>query len=245
MRLIFSLLLLAGLAGGAAQADTLTLRGNANVPPKSWLEGDQPKGYAMDAAKAVLEKAGFTVTMEMGPFAKMMEAALDQGGVVTGVFHTADRAQKYHFSEPMVDDLVLVVVRRGREFPLNSAADLAGKRVGFQQGARFGQEFEDALPKLTAVTDNDPKQRLQRLMDGEVDAIIMNPGLGAVARNAAAVGIPMKELSALPTPIAMLPNHLVMARTPENAATMARIDEAIRTLRSDGTLARIQAGYDE
>lgn len=237
-------LIAAVLLAGTVHAETVTLRGNNNVAPKAWQEGSTPRGYAVDAAVAVLREAGLQPEVKLAPFAQAMELALTDGGVVTGVFHTKERAEKYLFSSNLVDDTVLVVVKKGKEFKLDTAADLAGKRVGYQEGARFGQEFEDAVKSFTSVTDNDPKVRLKRLLDGELDAAIINPGLGALAMNSKAAGLEMREFSALPTPIALLPNYMVMAKGPANEATMARINAAIKKLSADGTLQKIRANYD-
>jgi len=53
---------LASLLGVAiARAESITLYGNAEQPPKSYLDGGMPKGFAIEAAVAVVKRAGYDV----------------------------------------------------------------------------------------------------------------------------------------------------------------------------------------
>jgi polar amino acid transport system substrate-binding protein len=233
--------------GAAAFADSVVIRGNNAVPPKAYEEGGEAKGFAVDAAKAVLEDAGYTVSVELTAFADAMKNVVSQGGVVTGIFKTTEREKAYLFTNnEVIADEVFIVTKVGKEFPFSTAKDLAGKKIGYTKGASFGDEFAQAKKDglFTSVEDTDPAERVKTLMAGGVDAIIINPGLGALALAAEKAGVDLAELSALPEPLAMLPNYIAVAKeTPGAAELIAKMDASIAKLRADGTLDTINAKY--
>jgi polar amino acid transport system substrate-binding protein len=231
--LIAASLIILGLAGpaGAQVGEPVLLVANKNVPPKSWLDGETARGFAVDASREILTKAGFKVTVEMLPFQRALELTKNGQSILTGTFYTEERTSFLYFSDPMFIDNVLLVVKKGQEFPFSGAKDLAGKRIGHQDGTIYGPLFTAALGTFTADTDNDPAARLKKLMSGRLDAVIMNPGLGAVKMHAKTAGIDLAQLSVLPVPIDQPTIHMALAKTPENEAKLVRINKAIAELR--------------
>ena len=69
--------------------------------------------------------------MTLLPFARAMQKTTE-GGVMTGVFLSAERAKVYDYSMPLVNEDVVVAVAKGKEFPFERAADLAGKKIALQ-----------------------------------------------------------------------------------------------------------------
>jgi polar amino acid transport system substrate-binding protein len=239
---VLSLLVLA--TSGEGRAEDMLIVANRAVPPKSWQDGETPRGFAVDVAKEVLEKAGFTPKVELYPFQRALELVKSDKAVLTGTFFTKERTDILVFSEPMFQDEVLLVVQKGKEFPFNGAADLAGKRIGHQDGTIYGPLFTAAMGTFTPDTDNDPAARIKKLVSGRVDAIILNPGFGAVRYHASRAGIDVSELSVLPTPVDRPTIHMALAKTPENEAKMAKINEAIKDLRASGRIDEIVKSYD-
>lgn len=232
---------------GQAGAETLILLGNQAVPPKAYLDkGGAPRGFAVDAAVTAIHRAGFDVEVRLYPFQRALELAR-QGYpyLATGIFRTPEREEIYDYSVPLVDDLVLLVTLKGKEFTFEEFEDLKGKRIAYQQGARYGADFEAILPDLTTETDNDPVGRLRKLAGGRVDAIVVNPGRAALVASCLKAGMMVEDFSILPRPVASLPNHLIIAKRPgtENAEILRRIDKAIGELRSEGVLDAIMSAY--
>ena len=81
----------------SARADSIVLYANSQQPPKAWLDGETPKGFAVEAAVEVLKRAGYDVTVTLLPFARAMQKTTE-GGVMTGVFQSAERAKVYDYS---------------------------------------------------------------------------------------------------------------------------------------------------
>ena len=119
------------VSGSSARADSIVLYGNSEQPPKAWLEGGTPKGFAIDASVEVLKRAGYDVTVTLLPFARAMQKATEDG-VMTGVFFSAERAKLYDYSAPLVFENVVVAVAKGKDFPFEKLPTSRAKRSVFK-----------------------------------------------------------------------------------------------------------------
>ncbi|HET7492085.1 MAG TPA: transporter substrate-binding domain-containing protein [Bradyrhizobium sp.] len=240
-----ALIAAAVLSVSPASADSIVLYGNSQQSPKAWLDGETPKGFVVEAAVAVLKRAGYDVTVSLLPFARAMQKTTE-GGVMTGVFLSAERAKIYDYSMPLVSEDVVVAVAKGKEFPFEKAADLAGKKIGLQDTFFYGDEFAAAAPKLTLDNDSSPSLRAKKLSAGRVDAALFNPGKTAVVNSAKEAGLAADDLTVLPKPLAKLGNYLIVGKgVAGGAEALARINKAIASATEDGTLAKIMAKYEQ
>jgi polar amino acid transport system substrate-binding protein len=237
---------LASLAGTVpVQADSITLYGNSEQPPKAWLDDGTAKGFVVEAALEVLNRAGYSVDVKLLPFARAMQE-VTTGGVLTGVFYSSERAKLYYYSTPLVYDEVVVVVAKGKEFPFEKAADLAGKRVGLQNGFFYGDDFASVLPNLTVDSDASPVVRMKKLSAGRIDVALINPARAAFATSIKEAGLSPDEFVVLPKPMAKLANYLIVGKQVAGGSeTLARINKAIAEAETDGTLTKIMAKYSQ
>lgn len=237
---------LAGIS--AASAEPITLYGNSEQPPKSYLDKDgKPSGFAVDAAVEVLKRAGYDVTVRLLPFARAMQQTTE-GGVMTGAFYSDERAKLFKYSDPMVADDVVVVVAKGKEFPFSKPEDLAGKRIGLQSSFYYGDEFAQMMAKSQVIVDADssPNLRMKKLSAGRVDAALVNPGHAAFEYSVGQADLDDKDFTVLPVPLTRLPNHLIVGRNvADGDAVLARVNKAIAECAKDGTFAKVMAKYDQ
>src|SRR6202035_544164 len=125
---------------------------------------------------------------------------------------------------------VVVAVAKGKDFPFEKAADLAGKKIGLQGSFFYGDEFTAVTPQLSA---------------GRIDAALFNPGNTAFANSVKEAGLSADDFTVLPKPLAKLSNHLIVGKNVAGGAeTLARINKAIASATADGTLAKIMAKYE-
>lgn len=234
------------LCASSARADSIVLYGNSQQSPKAWLDGDTPKGFAVEAAVEVLKRAGYEVTVTLLPFARAMQKTTE-GGVMTGVFLSAERAKVYDYSSaPLVSEEVVVAVAKGKEFSFDKAADLAGKKIGLQDTFFYGDEFSAAAPQLTLDKDSSPSLRAKKLSAGRVDAALFNPGKAALFNSVKEAGLSADDFTVLPKPLVKLGNYLIVGNSVAGGAeTLARINKAIASANADGTLAKIMAKYNQ
>jgi ABC-type amino acid transport substrate-binding protein len=231
------------LGSPSVQADTITLFGSDNLPPKAWQDGRTPRGYAVDAAIEALNRAGYQVEVKLEPWTRAIEDTKAGNGIITHFSKTPQRERSFEFSEPLVYDRIVVVVRKGHEFPFTSVQDLAGKTVGVLRGVAYGGEWSDALKTFTAEEDTDAVARIGKLVRGRLDAAVISsgtPGLEIAVREA---GLEMAQFTILPVPVLEDPNYLAIAKGTGSERKMAAINAAIAQMRGDGAIDRIMAKY--
>jgi polar amino acid transport system substrate-binding protein len=244
VRNILATLMILGIAG-SAKAGQMVLFGSDNLPPKSWQDDNLASGYAVDAATEALTRAGFEPVVRLEPWARAIEDTRAGKGIITHFSRTPERERIFEFSEPLVFDRIVVVVRKGREFPFTSVKDLIGKRVGVLRGVAYGGEWTASLKNLTLEDDTDAVARLGKLVRDRLDAAIISSGAAGLEIAVRQAGLDRSQFTILPTPILEDPNYLAILKTPDSARTMVEINVAIDQMRSDGTIDRIMAKYGE
>ena len=224
-------------------AEPIILLGSDTWKPKSFLEEKVPKGYAVEAAQAVLTEAGYQVETRLSTWARSVEDAKAGKGVLTHVSKTPERETFFEFSEPLVFDRIVVVVKKGKEFPFASPKDLANKVVGVLRGATYGGAWSEASKTLKIEYDVGAEARIGKLMRDRLDAAIISSGKAGLQIAAAAEGYDLSLFTILPTPVLQDPNYLAIAKDENSKKKMAVINAAIRKLHADGTIDRIMRSY--
>ncbi len=166
-------------------------------------------------------------------------AGLDDGRydmVVNGVEITEERSEKYDFSEPYGYIHTALVVRSDNE-DIHSFEDLSGKKTVNSIGSTYMELAESYGASAAGVsTLNDT---IQNVLDGRADATLnadvsiydyMNQQpdadikIAAVTEEASQVAIPMRKGD-------------------ESASFREAVNEAVRELKEDGTLAKLSEQY--
>lgn len=233
------------VAAHAQAADPVKLFANDAVPPKAWRDGTQTKGYVVDATREAFRRAGVELSLEAAPFKRAYAQGEAGEGWLTGIFKTPDREKVFLFSEPVGSDEVILVTLRGKEFAFDKPEDLKGKRIGYQDGASYGSFFVEAQKHFQGDPDSNPRQRLQKLMAGRLDAAVINPGEAALAYHMKALEEPLDKVSVLPKRVAVESNYIVVARSQAQAATpvLEKVNSALKAMAADGTLEKIMETY--
>jgi ABC-type amino acid transport substrate-binding protein len=210
------------LAASGASAEPITLYANVGQPPKAWLDNGTPRGYAVEAAQDVLKRAGYEVTVSLLPYARALEMT-KKGDVMTGVFFTAERAQSFAFSKPLVYEDVIMVVAKGKEFAFMSASDLTGKRVGVQEKYFYGDDFAAAAPRIAVDGDTSASARLKTLAAGRLDVAFLSPGRAAFDDTVAESGLPPGAFTVLPKPLQRFADHMVVGKDAPGAGRLSPV----------------------
>jgi polar amino acid transport system substrate-binding protein len=233
------------LAAASAQAEPITLFGADNLPPKSWQDGAQPRGYAVDAATEALTRAGYRPVVKLEPWPRAIEDTRAGNGIITHFSKTPERERLFEFSDPLVYDRIVVVVRKGHEFPFSSVKDLIGKRVGLLRGVAYGGDWTAARRSLTLEEDTDAVARIGKLARDRLDAAVISSGAAGLEIAVHQAGLDNSQFTILTVPILEDPNYLAIAKSPNSARTMAGINAAIAAMRGDGSIDRIMGKYGE
>jgi polar amino acid transport system substrate-binding protein len=116
-----------------------------------------------------------------------------------------------------------------------------GLRIGVVRGEKYGVELDTivtdpAMANQVVITANDASN-LDLLLSGRIDAFVARrlSGLAAIAARPGADG----RTTAIETPVAVHELCVMFSRKTVDSATVASFNEALSSLRADGTEARL------
>lgn len=223
-------------------AETIKLVAGESFAPLMWKdkESGAPRGIAIEIGKAILEKAGYTVVVETCPWIRCQVIAENEGAFITGFSTNDERLKKFVFSDPTMYDEVVIVTKKGKEFPFNKNEDLKGKRIGSQNGSTFGTRFEELKKIFKPDFDHADVARVKKIDADRIEAGIFSLGHAGFAYSAKLAGFKPEDFIILPELIAKDPNYMATGmKTPNAKEKIARINAAIKALTADGTIARL------
>mgnify|MGYP001483375570 CR=1 FL=1 len=221
-----------GVAAGA-HADTLKVGMSGGYFPFTFVEQDTLKGFEVDVMEAVAEEMGTEVEFVTANFSGLF-GMLESGRIDTianQITITEEREQKYLFTSPYVYDGAQVVTKESND-EVSGVEDLAGKTVAVNLGSNYEQLLRE-LPYADEIDIRTYESNIEQdTALGRVDAFVMD-------RVSATQVIKEKPL---PLALAGKPFSEIRNALPfrqDDQALRDEVDQALDTLREDGTLSEI------
>lgn len=150
-----------------------------SFPPMGFRDANNEiVGFDIDVAKEVCARLGVQLVCQPIDW-NAKEQELNTGNIDciwNGFTMTEERKQQLAFTEPYVDNAQVVVVKGNS--PVQTLADLAGKKIGLQAGSSAAEavenspEFKKSVKQIVEFKDN-----LTALMDleiGGVDGVVLD-----------------------------------------------------------------------
>jgi ABC-type amino acid transport substrate-binding protein len=195
---------------------------------------------AVELVHAALARGGVEADTAILPdFAQVMTQL--RAGQLDGsaaLWRTPERESFLRFSRPYLENRLVLLARKGADLGATRLSQLEGRRVAIVESYAYGPEVEQAAGPVFVRGPSDQKN-LELLLQGKVDYLLADELLihdfferqGERARALLAAGrSPMAERSL----------HLGLRRDlPGSEQIIARFDEAIRAMISDGSYNRI------
>lgn len=214
---------------------TLTMATNAFFEPYEYYEGEEIVGIDAEVGKAIADKLGLNFTISDMEFDSIITAVssgkADMG--MAGMTVTPDREKNLDFSRTYATGVQSIIVPEGSD--ITSPDDLAGKKIGVQQGTTgdlyctddFG---EDAMSRYSKGTD-----AIMALTQGKIDCVVIDnaPAQKYVEAN--------EGLKILDTAYAEEDYAIAFAK--DNTALKDAVDAALGELIEDGTVQSIIDKY--
>ncbi|WP_294768237.1 ABC transporter substrate-binding protein [uncultured Rhodoferax sp.] len=239
--------LLGLLMGAKAMAADIAVFSGDGSPPKMYVQEGKNRGILIDIlhyAEQQLQED--RLRLALYPWARAyLQASAGDGGIV-GLSWTRRRDDLFDYSAPFFFDEVVIVVRRGHEFPFKTLSDLRGKRVGVVRGASYGEAFERAqnTKLFVADADNGARQRLQKLVAGRIDCALFNVGKAGFEETLRIHKefMPYKDaLVVLPVPLRSDPNFLAFPKNMQMRPWLDRFNQVIKRGYTRGDIPKIIA----
>jgi polar amino acid transport system substrate-binding protein len=154
----------------SAQAAPLALVSTA-WPPFTNAPG-RPR-FALDLVEAALGRIGLsakTTIVEAGQFTPSLLTGAFDGSAA--VWKDPERERVLLFSQPYLENRLVLVARRGGDVSAKALADLKGRKVAIVEGYSYGDTIDAAGPAF--VRSRSEEDSLARLLNGGVDYTLMD-----------------------------------------------------------------------
>jgi polar amino acid transport system substrate-binding protein len=154
----------------SAQAAPLALVSTA-WPPFTNAPG-QPR-FALDLVEAALGRVGLsakTTIVSAGQFTPSLMSGQFDGSAAA--WKDPERERLLIFSQPYLENRLVLIARRGGDVSAKALTDLKGKRVAIVEGYAYGDEIDKAGPVF--VRSRSEEDSLTRLLNGGVDYTLMD-----------------------------------------------------------------------
>jgi polar amino acid transport system substrate-binding protein len=132
----------------------------------------QPR-FALDLVEEALRRAGLsanTTIVGAPDFTNLLLSGKFDGSAAA--WKDAERERVAIFSQPYLENRLVLVGRRGADVSATSLGDLAGKRVAIVEGYSYGDAVHLAGPVF--VRSQGEEDSLKRLLSGDVDYTLMD-----------------------------------------------------------------------
>lgn len=221
--------------GGMKLADEgkFTFASSGEFKPFSVTDGEgKMTGFDIDVAEAVAKELGLKPNQKKFKFASIVE------GVKSGRFDAAvashtineDRLKHVDFSTPYYYSGPQIFVRTDSD--VEKLGDLEGKEIAVSKGSTYADTAEEVTDNIV-LYDSDVTA-LEALANGRHDAVITDFITGKEAIGAG-LEIEGKEL------LGRSEQGIAVAK--DNDELLKKINEALETLRENGTLKEISEKY--
>ena len=162
--------------GGAGTKDnTLVMATNAEFPPYEYYEGEKIVGIDAEFAEAIADKLGMELKIEDMAFDSIIPAV--QSGKAdfgaAGMTVTDKRKKQVDFSDTYYTGRQVIIVSENNT-EIKSPDDLAGKKIGVQQGTTGDIYITDDYGDENVERYNKGFEAVQALTQGKVDAVVID-----------------------------------------------------------------------
>lgn len=225
---------------------------SATEAPLSWVdEKGEKHGYEYDVLQEVNKRLkNYQLDIQAVPPETedvMMESG-DAKVATGGYFKNAQREQNFLLPEsPIGASSLMVYVTKGNETKYKNLEDVIkdGKKIvpltanggAFRIITEWNKKHGNLLKEIPVQSGVSVAERIKSIKDGQYDAYVIPNNLG-VEDLAAKQGV---TLVALPEPIKVNATYVIVNKKEDKLAS--EINKALKSLRDDGTLAKISTKW--
>jgi polar amino acid transport system substrate-binding protein len=191
------------------------------------LVGEALKRIGMTSDTTFVEDASFTTSLLTGRFDGSAAAWKD-----------AERERVLVFSDPYLENRLILIGKRGSDVTATTLAALAGKRVAIVGGYSYGDEVKSGSGPVF-VQSRSEEDSLAKLLAGEADYTLMDElVVQYIVRNYAQQS--RERLQIGTTPLIRRSLHLAIRRErPDAVAVINRFNAELRRMIADRTYHRL------
>ena len=218
-------------------AQTKTLKLASDVwPPFSNVEGE--KSIATDLVNEALSRQNIEATTELIDFVDVIKGM--KSGKINGsaaLWITDERKADILFSNPYLNNQLVLVGAKGSDVSATSFEDLTGKRLGVIENYAYGDI--NATQHIILISGKGNQQNLERLLSGKIDFMLVDALIIQYMLKYQLNDV-TEFLEIGKTPLLVKPLHFGISKdVPDAELIISHFNEAIQDMIADGTYHRI------
>ncbi len=157
-----------------------------------------------------------------------------------GIYSNTERLKKYDFSKAVHTERLMLYTSKSKVFKYTAFPDLFGKTVGVRSGWSYGDEFDNAVKagKIKTNPVGSDGQLLEMLKVNRLDVIIISFEAAEILVKKLGLS---SALTRFPEPYSSVSGHIAFNKKANKTELLKRLDEAIESMRKDGTYDRLIA----
>jgi polar amino acid transport system substrate-binding protein len=236
-RRVAAVLLLCGALSMIVSAQTAPLALVSTAWPPFTNAPGQPR-FALDLVEAALGRISLNARISIVSAAQFTPSLL--GGQFDGsaaAWRDPERERLLIFSQPYLENRLVLVARRGGDVSAGTLTDLKGRKIAIVEGYAYGDEVAGA--GAIFVRSRGEEDSLSRLLNGSVDYTLMDELVVQYIMN----NYPKESGARLQigtTPLLKRGLFLALRRTrPDAESIVARFNAQLKGMIADGTYHRL------
>ncbi len=196
-------------------------------------EPGQPR-FALDLVEAGLSRIGVktsTTIVDPSQFTSALLSGTFDGSAAA--WKDAEREKTLLFSQPYLENRLMLVARRGGDVSAATVADLKGKRIAIVEGYAYGEALDQS--GAAVVRSRSEEDSLKLLLDSKVDYTLMDElVVQYILSNYAEEARTRLQIGS--TPLVRRQLHLAVRRSvPDAESIISRFNAQLRGMIADRT----------
>lgn len=219
-------------------AENFIVSGNPKAPPVVWEQYQKLTGVGPDLAKSILTDLGLNHTIQVSGDWQQVQDKCKNGEVdmIVSAYKNDKRASYMEYSHSYLPQPTVIVVEKGKEFPLGRWESLIGKKGVSNVGESYGQEFDTFIQEKLTVQFVAFERAVELLNRGEADYLIVDL-YTALIYSRLLQG--EDAITLLDPPVTTQKFHMTIAKGSPLAQHLPAINDRILAARKDGTVEKL------
>ncbi|HJS18584.1 MAG TPA: transporter substrate-binding domain-containing protein [Anaerolineales bacterium] len=214
-----------------------------DYPPfDSYDQNNQPTGFDIALAREVGTRLGLQVEFVDLPFETLISTvqAGQVDSAIAAISVTPERQANVDFSNVYFSDKTSVLSRQGSGIRITAPDQLATYRIGVQRGTTYEQWVKQNLidtglmPGDKIFAYQEPEHAVNDLKAGYLDVVVMGALPADEFVSAGGVELSGESLN---------PQSLAIAMAKGSPTLLAKVNEALNLIQTDGTMGRLAEQY--
>ena len=229
-----------------APKGTLKMATEGAYAPMNYYRENEVVGMEIDLAAQFCEASGYGLVVETMNFDGILPAV--QAGkadfAAAGISITEERKESVHFSTPYYTGGTVMAALKAKAAPVTNAVgvyntldELNGQNIGVQTGQTFDAMITARLPEATLTYYNNKTDLINALITGKIVSYAADEPVAKVQMQE------NEKLTYVPEYLDSIEFGYVFAKTEEGAKLRDQINEYLKKIMADGTLAEIDARW--